>query len=122
MPQTPARSWWARWNTGPASSAPMPPTTAATPSASSARTRIARAAPAAPSAATEAYEPMLTATSRKNRPWPVGASATGAATSVTFSGTPSRAATGVKTFSTAVAPMSDAAVATSSSGALGLGT
>ncbi len=65
---------------------------------------------------------MLTAISRKNRPCPVGSSATGAATSVTFSGAPSWAATGVKTLSTAVAPMSDAAVATSSSGALALGT
>ncbi len=54
IPHRLASEWCARWNTGPASSAPMAPATAETPSASSARTRIGSAAPAAPRAATEA--------------------------------------------------------------------
>lgn len=65
---------------------------------------------------------MLTAISRKNRPCPVGSSSTGVATSVTFGGTPCCSAIGAKTFSAAMAPMSEAAVATRTSGVSGPGT
>lgn len=118
----PHRPWWARWNTGPARAAPTRPTTPDTPTTSAARVRIDRAAPAAPTTATDAYEPMLSATSRKNRPWPVGSSETVGVTSVTLSGTPCCVATGVKIFSAVIALMSDPAVATISSGDFALRT
>ncbi len=59
---------------------------------------------------------MLTATSRKKTPCPVGSPGADGTTSVTLSGAPWRAAMGVKTFCTAEAVVSDPAVATSSSG------
>ncbi len=60
---------------------------------------------------------MLIATIRKKRPWLVGSSSAGGATSVTLSGRPCWAATGVKIFCTTVAVVSEPAVATISSGA-----
>ncbi len=101
---------------------PITLTASETATPTSVRTFVPSAAPAAPITATLAYEPMLSATSRKNRPWPVGSPSAGVVRSVTCSGTPCLSVTLVNTAVAATTEVSEFPLATISSGLLASGT